>query len=268
MVCWGRLAGDIWDNVLAAPVAKQSVNEENAAVLNTRIKHWTEVVLPTIPLLPSDQPPDVRQLRQHVVVHTLLDQLRLLLWRRTLLSLKYDSEIGRLCGDLAIDVIQRIRAHSPEAKHPSSFRFHMAVSLGGPLLTLSTLLVRDLAPLGLQDRQPIYGEGFREAFSILHDLSTYPHIARRILDDFKDIAPVVSDILNQQQQGQAFSHHVVPPNVAELLPYREIDFAQQSGCAVPDMILVNGVDMMVPQNVDPWEYDFTSREGGYGVPWI
>ncbi|KAJ4350421.1 uncharacterized protein N0V89_009042 [Didymosphaeria variabile] len=56
MVCWGRLAADVWDGFFAAAPSKDGVANDNALILDARIKHWTEVVLPTIPLLPRVPP--------------------------------------------------------------------------------------------------------------------------------------------------------------------------------------------------------------------
>ncbi|KAF2472467.1 uncharacterized protein BDR25DRAFT_302638 [Lindgomyces ingoldianus] len=281
MVSWAKLAGDVWDQVFAPGAARRGVDGENAAVLDARIKHWTEAVLPTIPLLPTDQPPEVRHLRQHVLVHTRLNHLRLLLRRRTMVRLKYDGSTGRLCGDLAIDIVQRIKAHTPEAKAPSSFRFHMTASLGSAILILATLLVRDLASIGLQDKQSAYADSFRDGVSILHDIAIYLQAARRVADDLKDIVHVVTAVLSQQQgQDGVITQNVIPLNIDDLFPYSTLDFAQQGGWGEYHGSLgmagwngtggtgaAGGMDNQMT-NLDSWDFELQPHSGGHGVPWI
>ncbi|KAF2194024.1 hypothetical protein K469DRAFT_617820 [Zopfia rhizophila CBS 207.26] len=271
MISWAKLGGDVWDQVFAAGAAKRGVDGENTAILEARIKHWTDAVLPTTPLLPPDQPPDVRHLRQHVLVHTRLNHLRLLLRRRTMVSLKYDGNTGSLCGDLASDIVQKIKAHSPEARIPSSFRFHVTASLGSALLILTTLLVRDLAPIGLQDRQPAYAESFREGIAILNDLAAYLQVARRVTEDLKDIVQVVTSMLeqrqvvlhNQQDGGSATS------NITNLFPYTALDSVQQAGLNEYQggFGIWNGADAPLGSS-ETWDFEVQPARGGYGVPWI
>lgn len=290
MVQWGKLIGDVWDRMFAA-AATQGMDGESTAVLDAKIKHWTEVYLPAIPLLPKDQTPEIRHQRQHTLVYTRLNHLRLLLRRRTMISLRYDGSTGRLCGDLALDNVQLIKAHSTDAKCPSSFRFHMTASLGGSILILATLLVRDLASIGLQDQQQAYAESFRDALAILHDLSIYLQAARRVVDDFRDIVNVVTTILNQQQvasHGQDGAPSLFPANIDDLFPYGALDFAQQAGAGLPDAGRQQGggggngaaaghwtgngngnPDVANAASLDSWDFELQpTSAGGYGVPWI
>lgn len=263
MVCWARLVADVWDALFAPTVAKHGVNLESALLLNARIKQWTEFVLPTIPLLPSDQPPDMRQVRQHVLIHTRLSSLRLLLFRQLMLSLKYDAEHARLCSDLAIDIVQRIRKYKSDMIQPDSFRFHMATSLGSALLILGTIVVRDLETTGLDQRWFDCADVFKEAKTLLQDLSHHHAVARRIQEDLKDILEAVQAMFtyqNQQTTQDEYSlpQHVLPANIATLFPYTELDYAQQPG----------GGDVVLGSNSDAAEAEDCERMGRYGVPWI
>lgn len=255
MIAWGKLVGEVWDHVFAPGAAKHREEGENTAVLDARIKHYTEVTQPTIPLLPSDFSPEPRHLKQLALVQTRFNHLRLLLRRRAMTSLRYDGTTGRICGDLAMDTVQRIKDHSHEAKLPSSFRFHMTATLGGAILILSTLLVRDLGSIGLQDKAPVYAESFRDAIGILHDIAIYFQAARRVADDCKDIVRVVTTILNGGPPD------LIPTNLIELFPYNALDCTQQSG--LPDTGGWNGADVA---NLDSW--DFELQPSGNGVPWI
>lgn len=291
MIQWGKLIGDVWDRVFAAAAtATHGIDSESTAILDAKIKHWTEVYLPAIPLIPKDgQTPETRHQRQHTLVYTRLNHLRLLLRRRTMISLRYDGSTGRLCGDLALANTQLIKSHAVDAKGPSSFRYHMAASLGGSILILATLLVRDLSSIGLQDQQAAYADSFQDALAILQDLSLYLQAARRVLDDFRDIVNVVTTILNQQQnsakgQGQTQGHdslqsgNLFPTNIDDLFPYGTLDFAQQAGAGLSDTGRVgsggdahgqwigSGANI---EGTDSWDFELQpTGGGGYGVPWI
>lgn len=261
MTSWGKFVGDVWDQVFSPSCTKRALQGENAFILDARIKHWTEAVLPTIPLLPPDHQPESRHLRQHTLVHTRFNHLRTLLSRRTMTSLKYDGNTGRLCGDLAIDTVDRIKTHAAEAKIPSSFRFHMTASLGGAILVLATLLVRDLTAVSLQDKAPAYAESFRDAVGILHDLAIYLQVARRVSDDLKDIIHLVTTILNGGPVD------MLPAQVEELFPYNFLDFAEQTGLS--DAVgagLWSGAEI---GNSDSWDFELQPFPAGFhGVPWI
>ncbi|KAF2641039.1 hypothetical protein P280DRAFT_300354 [Massarina eburnea CBS 473.64] len=266
MICWGRLAADVWDGHFAATILKRGAEGENALILDARIRQWIEEVLPTVPLLPpdaSDLSPDLRQLRQHTLVHTRLSQLRLLLFRQVMLSLRYDAERARVCSELALDVIERVRQHTAEPNHPSSFRFPMTSSLASALLVFSLLLVRDLSTIDLQDYWNVYFEGFQKTRKMLHHLSQHFPLAGRILDDFKDVVPVVLAVAKQFRPGEPFPQHVVPANVRDLFPYAELDFAQQP---------VNGGDVEMGESAGGgglgMEFELGRKRGRYGVPWI
>ncbi|KAF1953249.1 hypothetical protein CC80DRAFT_596122 [Byssothecium circinans] len=269
MVCWGRLAADVWDGHFAATILKRGIEGENALLLDARIRQWIDDVLPTIPLLPpdaSDLSPELRQLRQHTLIHTRLSQLRLLLFRQAMLSLRYDSERGRLCGDLALDIVERIQKHTAEPNHPSSFRFSMASSLASAFLVLCTLLVRDLSPLGLQENVKMYFDGFQKARKMLFDLCSHFTLAQRTLDDFKGVIPTVLAVAKQQQLGQPFPQHLVPSGIRDALPYSLVDFSLQARGG--DVVVVDPELEMGGEEREPWEFEVGGVRGRYGVPWL
>jgi hypothetical protein len=68
MAEFGKLAGDVWDTAFSANAGTCST--ETMAVLDAKIKHWVETLLPKIPLLPSRIPPTQRHLRQQLLVDT------------------------------------------------------------------------------------------------------------------------------------------------------------------------------------------------------
>lgn len=273
MVSFAKFGGEIWDNMFSAGASKTVPNAETIAVLDVKIKHWAETNLPMIPLLPPNNQTLRRHLRQHILVHTRVCHLRLLLRRRLMVSLTYSAQDGRLCGELAMEIVQLITRHSDEASEPSSFRFHMAVSLGGALVILGTLLCRPLIDLGLQDLYPAYSDAFRQGHSLLKELASGLFAARRMLLDLKDIIQVVTAIVEQpvaapQQQPQL----QMPANIDNLFPYGAIDFAQQGGYPYETYQPGNFSQGMAYNNFEQgWNGDalqMQTANHGYGVPWI
>lgn len=276
MVAFAKFSGEVWDKMFSAGASKTLTDAEQIAVLDSKIRVWCENSLPATPLLPPNSQPLRRHLRQHILIHTRFSHLRLLLRRRLMVSLSYNSGDGRLCGDLAIDIVRQITQHSDEASQPSSFRFHMAVSLGGALLTLGTLLCRPLAELGLQDFYATYADAFRQSLALLKDLASGLYAARRMLLDLKDIVHVVEAIINQPVAAPQQPQMHMPANIDNLFPYGAVDFAQHAG--YPYETYQNGAlphNMGYHNNFERSWHEWDGAEGqiqataqGYGAPWI
>jgi len=267
MICWSRLAGDVWDGLFAATIAKDGVDSDNARMYNDRIKHWSEAIRDTIPLLPTGYLAESRKLRQQASVHNSMDQLRLLLFRQSLLSLQYNGELERLCGDLALNIVQRIQTYNSEENQLGSFRFCMASSLGSAVLVLSVLLTGGPTSVGSRDRWEMYANGYREAMMILGQLASSFTLARRILDDFAAVERVLDDMMGTEQP---YPHHV-PTNIRDMFPYTCLDFSQQSTASGGDVptdgqAVESGAESTL--NTDLWSSVFTAKEGKYGVPWV
>ncbi|OAF99922.1 uncharacterized protein CC84DRAFT_1168833 [Paraphaeosphaeria sporulosa] len=269
MVCWGRLAADVWDGTFAAAMSKDRVANDNALILDARIKHWTDVILPTIPLLPHEFPPEPRQLRQHTIVQNSLDQLRLLLFRQTMLSLRYDPDVACLCRDLAINIVQRIKNHQGDVGQPTSFRFPMASCLGGAMLILATLNFRDMPCIPSDNHSLTQSEeAYGEATSILADLSPGLALARRIKKDFADLESLYRQTVDPTELN--FGNDG-PVERQELFPYTSLDFTQQFGFdneADANNRHTNGSSSASTLNTDLWSSIFATKEGKYGVPWM
>ncbi|EJT99485.1 hypothetical protein DACRYDRAFT_101187 [Dacryopinax primogenitus] len=227
MVAYARLTGDVWDELFSARGAKEST-PETILVLDNRIKQWYENMLPTFPLIPRMGEPTRRHLRQELLITTRFNYLRLLLRRRTLIAMNYDRATGQICGDLNVDTVNRLQAFVDELSSPSSFRYHMATTLGGAILFLATLLARYLSQIGLQDMQPIYAESFKTAVQMLRDLAEHLESARRILHNLQDIIHVIETLLSKSGlQGQEEYANFVPTNLDSLFAYGMLDFPAQ-----------------------------------------
>lgn len=275
MVAFARFSGDIWEKVFSASAASNSAEE--VVVLDTRISHWSAQVLPTIPLLPPGGQPTVRHVRQHILVHTRVAHLRLLLRRSLMVSLTYSAHDGRLCGELAIDIVRLISQRSSEATEASSFRFHMAVSLSGALLILGTLLCRRLSELGLQDNYTSYAEAFRQGLALLRDLGTGLLAARRVLEDLKETINFVTALIDQPAPTPQQPLVRMPSNVEQLFPYGAVDFNQQSAAGYPyETMQTNGARQSGTYNnheFDGWTGPHSESHppvqgNPHGVPWL
>lgn len=269
MVCWGRLVADVWDGLFAASTSKEGIVGNNALILDARIKHWTDNVLPTIPLLPLECPPETRQLRQHTIVQNSLDQLRLLLFRQTMLSLQYDTNIACQCRDIAVNIVRRAQGHSGEAGQQTSFRFHLASSLAGATLILATLLFRDHSYIEPDERSAAYSkEAYDDAIRILTNLASGLVLARRIKNDFVEVENLHQQTIDSTELNFGY---VLPADTKELFPYTSLDYTQQSGFsseAGSGSRVTNESGSASALNSDLWSSVFEIKEGKYGVPWI
>ncbi|KAF2009504.1 hypothetical protein BU24DRAFT_76108 [Aaosphaeria arxii CBS 175.79] len=201
MIAWGRFAGEVYDLAFVAVAAKHGLDGEKAAQLESRITDFTRYTLAAMPLIPPNQAPEPRHLRQHILSHTRFNNLRLFLRRTTMLSLNYDGKTGVTYGDIALDTIQRFKPHAREAKIPSPLRFHMATTLSHSLLILASLILRDLSSIGIQDRKDLYTVGYLDAKNILQEIAAHNQVARRIVDDFRSLFRSVSTALNNREIG-------------------------------------------------------------------
>jgi hypothetical protein len=273
MVCWGRLSADVWDGLFDAAVVKGGFNSENAHLLDAQIQHWTEVILPSIALLPTDYPPNITQARQHHLVHTRLGLLRLFVYRQLMVTLTYDGERGRICGEIAIDLVRRVREHGAEtdAYHtgddgspsPHSFGFHMATTLASALLILATLCVRDLDHMGLSWK--VYADSFTEGWEIICHLSMKYTVAQRIHNELVELARVVTKVVEHRQKGLSFPYDLIPAQVRDLMPcnsHNSLDFAQQSGGSGTFSLNTDRT-----QESDKWGI-WESSQKGHRVLWI
>ena len=135
-----------------------------------------------------------------------------------------------------------------------------------------------MTELGLQELYPHYAEAFRQALSLLKEISTGLFAARRVLSDLKDIVNVANGIIDQPMAAQQQHFVTMPQNIDNLFPYGAVDFAQQSGSGYPYETHPNGAlrhHSMPTNSFDPdwqgWnasEMVIQHAHEGYGVPWI
>ncbi|KAJ9613883.1 hypothetical protein H2200_002019 [Cladophialophora chaetospira] len=273
MISFGNLAGVVWDTVFSASVDGPS--PEAIAILDARIKYWTDNTLPTIPLLPRHTSPTRRHLRQQLLVKTRISHLRLLLHRREMVSLNYSTSTGLTCGALATNIIEQLKAHRDEISEPSSFRFHLATTLGGAILVLATLLCRDLTEVNLMSHHAEYAESFHAAANMLEDLSRVLRAARRIADDLESILTSVKSILLRSSVlPQSDTADFTPSAFNNIFDYTNPGFTPQDQFPENNAANVTADGGIASFNydifasLDTWDSYFQSTSNESGVPWI
>jgi hypothetical protein len=137
-----------------------------------------------------------------------------------MVSLTFDEHTGRVCGHLAMDIVQRIQSHASEADDPSSFRFHMATALSGAILILSTLLCRSLWEINLHDQHEAYVAAFTMGSNLLHRLAESLQAARRFEADLRKATETVQTLLAQQPPVPLSGLPPgLAPNLDSIFPY-------------------------------------------------
>ncbi|KAJ5611477.1 hypothetical protein N7528_008582 [Penicillium herquei] len=281
MIKFAKFAGEIWDQAFSVTSAASS-SGERTAILDARIKYWLDTGLCNMPLLPQINPPTKRHLWQSSLVRTRMSHLRLLLRRRTMVSMTYTTSDGLICGQLAMEIIQSLQNHATEAQRPSSFRFHIAISLGGAILILATLLCRDISIIGLQEHRAAYIESYRQGITMLRDVAVSLHAAVRILYDLRDIVSVVDHLLEDGTHGSPNGGPLVDglaSNIDDLFPngIASPNFGLMTELSPPflslDQIGTAKLNQGISENdlLTGWDYfgeDMSAMQGGHGIPWV
>lgn len=199
-----------------------------------------------------------------------------------MVSLTYTAADGIICGDLAIETIHDIQTHVLETETPSSFRFHMAISLGGAIIILATLLCRDLNTIGLQEHRAQYADSYCSGLNMLRDLTMNLRCAGQVMDDMRDIVNVVNLVLQNGSPGSLDNQdfiNVVPANMDDIFPYGVLDSNLNLPPGSLDHLDVRGdrgtsaltgavPDQDMSMAWGPWDDELLRTAGGPGVPWV
>lgn len=192
-----------------------------------------------------------------------------------MVSLTYNASTGLLCGVLATNIIARLEEHRPEIKQPSSFRFHLAVTLGGAILILATLLCRDLSSIGLQEHKAAYVKSFSTAVEMLKELALVLRAGRRIADDLDTVVNSVQLILLRSNFSPRSNDGDIPEGAFEnLSPYLNHDpthLNQLPETTLPPFsaeTVESALNYDMFATLDTWDNYFHPDANDYGVPWI
>jgi hypothetical protein len=272
MVHWSRFAGSLWDNVLAAHVHSNNLAGQaltfNAAVddfiTNTFLgigEHW--------PVFPY---------RRCQYVRLCFDNLILMAGRATISSLQLEGSISGLL-QAAVTSMTHVRMHGRASTDAYLLRYQMVTTLAASLHLLSSALFSNQSHDDLDSRQwmSLGKVEFSAADDLLDTLAESVPLAQRVLSDFERMLPVVRHVFARLVEDPSsfqgtpswttFSD-VIPPNAAELLPYRE---------QVPDirflmlhngMWATNGGYLETDRGLDTWDAGLEPGGPKSSVVWI
>ncbi|XPS73054.1 hypothetical protein M3J09_005207 [Ascochyta lentis] len=224
MIHWSRFAGSLWDSLLAAHVFVDTFADK-VVTFDAAIADFFANTFP-------DLAAKIQPSRRHQYIRMSFDNLQFMTRRATMMSLQFDGATAGICSSLVVDTLSHVQAYETNTKHSSVLRHYMIPSLASSLLMLCSLLVSDLSLLGeeLDDWISAYHHTFDSALSLLHALAQNTLLARRVLEDFGRIVPVVEAAIGRWSNGFSLLQSspnwgivkdVIPPDVSELLPYKE-----------------------------------------------
>ncbi|KAF4547899.1 Transcription activator of gluconeogenesis-like protein 2 [Elsinoe fawcettii] len=190
-VCkFAHFAGEIFDKVFSDPQSR----DDDLALLDFYINRWLEHELELImPTRGAER--SAMSVRQEVLIRTRMQHLRLLLWRRKMVNLSFDPATGRLCGDVAVDMLEKLGSLSAEIHEPSSFRYYQTAAVGEAVLVLAALLC-STSSTNLGDRWATYIQSLRDGRAILSSLASKLITARRMADRLSAILGLVDTLLS------------------------------------------------------------------------
>ncbi|KAI1121210.1 fungal-specific transcription factor domain-containing protein [Nemania abortiva] len=262
MVAWSRFAGEVWDQVFSTAAPDNNTLGEKITVLDARIMYWMDTKFREMPLLATQDLPTKRQLEQQSTVITRMNHLRLLLRRRTMVSLSYSSSDGRLCGELAMDIVKEMQARMTTTEMTSTFRLYISTALGGAVLILATLLARYLTAIDLHIYRSAYTDSYRQGISMLRELAVYLISASNILRNLRNIVSVVDLIL--EKEGQASQNgdfsNIMPDNMDDVFSYGFMD---------SDLNLIDEIPLepyIASESIVSWD-GFSARNAGSSTTW-
>lgn len=225
MIHWSHFVGSLWDNVLAAHVHPDNLSNK----LLTFEAAIDEFVTTTLVGIGEHWP--IQPHRRSQYVQFCFSNLKLIAHRATGKLLQLE---GRSTYQLQVAVtsIARVRCQRWNTKDAYLLRHQMVTTLAAGLHLMCSVLVSNRSSVDAISSYTIsLGKAeFDAAVDLLNDLAQGIALAQRVLCDLDQILPVVRDALtNWSERFSSFGttadwsvpSDVVPPDAAELLPYKE-----------------------------------------------
>jgi hypothetical protein len=224
MVHWSQFAGSLWDNVLAAHVHADKLADQaftfRAAVDDFILNTFTDV----------GEGWSVFAHRRCQHVRLSFDNLSLMACRAISSSLQLEGRTSDLL-QVAITAIAHVRVHGRVSSNAYLLRYQMVTTLAASLHLLSrTLVCNRPEDLDLRQWTSLGDAEFYAAVDLLNAWAQSVPLAQRVLDDFERIVPVVQHVFARCEEKPSASestpkwtilHDVIPPDAANLLPYKE-----------------------------------------------
>jgi hypothetical protein len=274
MVDWSRFAGSLWDSLLTAKVSPEALAE--------RIYTYQVAVVDFLDNTFEGSSLEGTSPRRHAYIMLSFTDVRLMAQRTNMMSLQFDSATALLCARMAQDALIYVRAFEANVEYPiaGAPRFYAIPPLAVSLLMLCSLLASDLGSIRvgpLDSWVARLQQSFDATINFLNDSAQNTALARRVLRDFDRIIPVVQAILSkwsteilllQSAPEWSLVQDLIPPNVLELLPYREqlpdIRFSKLD----EGLWAANGGHLETNRGFHPWDEGHDPRGASSSVLWI
>lgn len=226
MVHWSRFAGSLWDSLLTAHIPVEA-STERAMTFDAAVVDFLDNTFPDFTTRLSPQ-------HRHQYVRMSFDSLRLMAQHATTIPLLLDRTTVQIYSQIIVDALSHVQLYEGNIEQPysHSLRYYSIPTLGSSLLLLCNLLTSDLDQLGLPLHSwiPTMHQSFDTILEIIDNKARENVLARRILRDFEKITPVVQAalsrwsteaMLSQTPPDWSIVEDTIPPNVAQLLPYKQ-----------------------------------------------
>ncbi|KAF2494376.1 hypothetical protein BU16DRAFT_589184 [Lophium mytilinum] len=180
---WGKMCAEIWDSVFATSAPKPA-SQEFVASMDARVQYAISQIPPHLQYAKNlerlDTPGSVPSyvLRQTVILHLRMNQLRLILRQESILSLAYSEETADEVVSIASTTIDALHAyHSRNLDRPTG-RFSSVFYSVAPLLNLVCIIVKADNPPETRTKAI---ESFKKGLSTFNDMSSNFTLARHTL---------------------------------------------------------------------------------------
>ncbi|KAF2802341.1 uncharacterized protein BDZ99DRAFT_577019 [Mytilinidion resinicola] len=180
---WGKMCAEIWDSVFATSAPKPA-SQEFIASMDARVQYAISQIPPHLQYLKNlerlDTPGSVPSyvLRQTVILHLRMNQLRLILRQESILSLTYSEKTADEVVSIAATTIDALYAYHSRGLDRPTGRFSSVFYSVAPLLNLVCIIVKADNPPETRTKAI---ESFKKGLSTFNDMSSNFTLARHTL---------------------------------------------------------------------------------------
>lgn len=274
MVDWSRFAGSLWDSLLTANISPEAL-AERIYTYEAAVVDFTDNTFASSSLKGTSP-------RRHQYIRLSFANVRLIAQRANLMSLQFGTTTAYLCARLATDSLRYVQTFEANTEYPIArvLRHHAIPPLAVSLLMLCSLLVSDLGStrIGpLDSWVALVQQNFDAIINILNDRAQDTILARRVLRDFDRIIPVIQAILSkwsseilllQSAPEWSLVQDLIPPDVLELLPYRDQLPDIRYSKLDEGLWAANERDPETRRGIHPWDESHNSTGASSSVLWI
>jgi len=241
--------------------ASNLTNQEFVATMDARISLLIHDLPPRLQWQPNFlESPEVRKyplfvLRQNILIKVRTNHLRLLLRRKEMVSLKYDTQAAEACVAIASSSIDAIHAFHTSRFHQRTDRYSSVIYLAGAIIPLTCIIIKEEINDNDKALRASASEAFHKALTLLRDISPGHTFARRMLQRLRRIVDAANKKtvskrpggeldLSLRAESQMQGNFSGGPNsnshVSNLVPFGE--FQYQSDMLNDDSFMGNFMD--------------------------